>query len=360
MVFHRHFVQRNDFEILEWSPTGWGQKIYRSMPNRIRNTRLHNILALLLQTTWFRLSYREFRNIKEFGAKSVVTLAHGPEAWMARKVARKLRLPLVVFFHDWWPYLLQLHYGAPLWQRRMIERQFQRLYQECDLALCISEGMLSALGPQPHARVLYPIRDRTLVGSPVKAYTSAETLTILYAGNMSAGYGRQIRRLEQALRGHTQIRLVLIGNTEDWPDGASEELQRGGVLLNKWLPAEEWISHLRAADLFLVNLGFDIDPPEFTRTSFPSKLASYSGFAKPVVFWGPEQSTVIQFGRTHKMPLCCADKKPEEVVRLLERFASDAAYRKECEAAAGRLVGIFDPDKIHGQLLEAIQSIYEK
>ena len=112
----------------------------------------------------------------------VLTVAQGDAFGAARRFARRHHLPLVSIFHDWWPDMPALH---PRW-RAVLEHRFRELYELSDLAFCVSEGMKSAFGANPRARVLYPI--------PAKrgdAFTPQSTLPkrgdvfrVLYAGNL--------------------------------------------------------------------------------------------------------------------------------------------------------------------------------
>ena len=74
-------------------------------------------------------------------------------AMMAGNIARRLGVPLVASFNDWFDYGVIIHPRL----RGVVEKAFRHLYRSCDLALCTSEGMRDALGSNPNAHVLYPI-----------------------------------------------------------------------------------------------------------------------------------------------------------------------------------------------------------
>ena len=85
----------------------------------------------------------------------VFTLAYGSGCWVAQRYARRHGLPLIVRFDDWWPDIAEVHNPV----RKQLEQRFQELHRSADLSLCISEGMLKALGPHRNARVILPIPD---------------------------------------------------------------------------------------------------------------------------------------------------------------------------------------------------------
>src|SRR4029077_14086676 len=114
------------------------------------------------------------------GTRTVVlTLAHGSGCWVAQRYARRYRVPLIVRFDDWWPDIAEVH--TPV--RKKLEERFLELHRSADLSLCISEGMLKALGPHRNARFVLPIPDVEPIG-PSPSNDSADEFRVGYSGNM--------------------------------------------------------------------------------------------------------------------------------------------------------------------------------
>src|SRR6266705_1302714 len=114
------------------------------------------------------------------GTRTVVlTLAYRSGFWVAQRFARWHRLTLIVRFDVWWPDIAEVH--TPV--RKQLEQRFLELHRSADLSLCISEGMLKALGPHRNARVILPIPDAEPI-RPSQCEDSAGEYRVGYSGNM--------------------------------------------------------------------------------------------------------------------------------------------------------------------------------
>jgi Brp/Blh family beta-carotene 15,15'-monooxygenase len=99
---------------------------------------------------------------------------------MAGVLSRRLRVPLVGSFNDWFDYSIIL---APS-LRPALERKFRNFYRSCDLALCTSEGMREALGPHPNAIVHYPMGAERKEQIAKHRDRGDRPLRILYGGSV--------------------------------------------------------------------------------------------------------------------------------------------------------------------------------
>jgi hypothetical protein len=124
----------------------------------------------------------------------VLTLAYRSGCWVAQRYARRHGLPLAVRFDDWWPDIAPVH--APV--RKHLERRFLELHRSADLSLCISEGMLKALGPHRNARVILPIPDAEPI-RPSKCKDSAGEFRVGYSGNMFDYSGKHFATLDNRI-----------------------------------------------------------------------------------------------------------------------------------------------------------------
>ncbi|MEB3189195.1 MAG: glycosyltransferase family 4 protein, partial [Snowella sp.] len=156
IILHRHLSQLEQENVSvcplpdKVNHPSWIMKLLARL-ERTRWHRLGNDLAVLLNGwDWNRTINSSFSNASP---SLVLTVAHGDGCWAALRFARRHRLPLVTIFHDWWPDIPALH--SPL--KKIIERRFQHLYHQSDLALCVSEGMRQHLGSHLNSHVLYPI-----------------------------------------------------------------------------------------------------------------------------------------------------------------------------------------------------------
>jgi hypothetical protein len=91
-------------------------------------------------------------------------------------------------------------------------------------------------------------------------------------------------------------------------------------------------------------------------TSFPSKLPEFTQFGKPIVIWGPEYCSAVQWARPGHRALCVTDPSPTALRRVLERLASSSA-EQERFALSSRVAaqGDFNPERIQAQFLSALR-----
>jgi hypothetical protein len=167
LAMRRHFVEHRDFQVFvattaDFSETGISSlKLSRpAWLNKLSNTRLVRLVyhfEILFHA--IRLSPTVLHAAQEFRPQAVFTVADLTLSEQARKLAKMLKVPLIVNFQDWWP-RGQFYYDFEkpyFWARPILERRFRRLYREANLAFCTSEGMREFLGPHPNSHVLYPI-----------------------------------------------------------------------------------------------------------------------------------------------------------------------------------------------------------
>ena len=145
--------------------------------------------------------------VENFKPHVVLTLAECGLCHVARKTARRHRLPLVGLFLDWFP-VMRRHYGQTSTQPSL-SRRFRELYAACDLAFCTSDGMQEVLGPHPNSHVIYPMPGRHRV--PEKSWPpSTGTFRVVYVGSVENFYGRMLCSLIE------NIEATRPGNHHRW------------------------------------------------------------------------------------------------------------------------------------------------
>src|SRR3954471_12617530 len=227
VLMHRHLVNRSGIrlhilpaEYHEIIPHHFHSKI---VPRLMRTParRWAGDIDYLMHTT---LSLDKRLPAPPHGMRTVVlTLAYRSGCWVAQRYARRHRLPLIVRFDDWWPDIAELH--NPL--RKQLEQRFLELHQSADLSLCISEGMLKALGPHRNARVIFPIADAKAI-NPSKFLDSADEFRVCYTGNM-VDYSNMLADLAQLALKQTDVRIEFRGRPK-WPQALSREMTERDLL----------------------------------------------------------------------------------------------------------------------------------
>ena len=276
---YRHFVESGDFDfhsIVEASVTsnnyllagfsGWNRIV-----QRFTNTRLYpHVFALNCLVGARRQLKRVLRKASRIQPQAIVTVAYGSYAFLAPAVARRLNLPLITFFHDWWPDLTPSS-GI---SKRLLDNRFRALYRQSDLALCVCEQMRNELGPHKNAIVLQPIPAfKRPVHQPTDVGKTKKQFCLVYLGTLQGRYGGSMRNLTAFLINSPcdTLDLKVYGPATDWPEDALRAAQRSGIYLGAKHGAAA-AEALQGADAFLIVMNFDAVDRRRVRSSFPSKL----------------------------------------------------------------------------------------
>src|ERR1041385_8616172 len=251
----------------------------------------------------------------------VLTLAYGSGCWVAQRYARRHGLPLIVRFDDWWPDIARVH--SPV--RKQLERRFLELYQSADLSLCISDGMLNALGPRRNARVILPIPDVEQIRRS-ECKDSPGDFRVGYSGNMF-DYSDMLADLARLAVKQRDVRIEFRGRPR-WPQALMREM-RDRHLLHDFEPGPSYEDWLGSFDAYLVVMFFDAAQRRRTETCFATKLADYSRAGRPVVIWAPASSAVVQWARKSKAALCVTDPDARALLTALADLKRDTEFKRE-------------------------------
>jgi len=284
---------------------------------------------------------------------AILTVAHGDAYKSALRIAARMDLPLVAFYHDWWPDIPPL----PSVLRRREAREFRMAYDQSAIALCVSKQMRRQLREHPHAEILFPIpgfASATCSGKPIFANGNSRTFRIRYGGNL-AEYGPMLGEALVCVADLAGVRLEVRGNSPQWPVSLQERMKKSGNWLD-FIAGPQWQSWLQSSDAFLVPMVFDPAMRRRMETSFPSKLPEFTQFGKPIVIWGPEYCSAVQWARIGDRALCVTDPNPTALRRALERLAASPGEQERFALSArGAAEGDFNPERIEAQFLSALR-----
>jgi glycosyltransferase involved in cell wall biosynthesis len=354
IILHRHL---SNVPGLEYESYGFE-------PNQITtSSAIRRIMGRLAQTKAKRVAHDfwAWRNgrwldallqtsVPEPESSLVLTVAQGDAFGAACRFAHKHHLPLVTIFHDWWPDMASLH--APF--RRILEQSFQNLYRQSQLALCVSEGMRLELGDHPNAQVLYPIpANHKQVQAPLK---QGRNFKVLYFGNLHE-YGPMLAEALSEIREHSLVRLETRGVNPNWPDSFCSEMAQEGMW-HDFAPRAELERWIESADAFLVPMVFDPSMRRRMETSFPSKMVEMAQFGRPLVIWGPEYCSAVQWARRGDRALCVTDPDPKVLRRELEKLAaSPPEVLRLLSAARDAARTEFSYERIQSQFMESLRNV---
>jgi glycosyltransferase involved in cell wall biosynthesis len=299
---------------------------------------------------WPHMKFRQIeRAIAMYKPDILITLAENSICYVAKKLADKYQLPLAVLFLDWVP-IMDGHFGHKS-TISTLDRRFRQLYKECDLAFCTSDGMKEELGPHSNSHVIYPMPGKHSVPNSFSR-SKKEKFRLVYVGNAQGFYGRMLQELLHELRTHTEIEMIIVGPTQDWPDEDLLRAKKNGTCLG-FMPPNEAAEVLAGADALLVVMSFEREHELFMRTSFTTKFLDYSAFAKPVILWGPDYCTPSRLAMREEAALVVNSNSAQGVITAAKKLMDEPQEVARLCAASRRLSQtVFSPDRL--------QEIFEK
>ncbi len=355
IVMHRHLVERAPFDLHVASNADFANDLLIhtriKLPwwiDKLRKSRFgpacKNWITHYENFVWPLTGCRALeRAVEEFRPDVILTLADTGVSQMARKTARRHGLPLAVFFLDWMP-VLRGHYGHR-WAQGILSRRYRRLYAECNLAICTSDGMQETLGPHGNSHVVYPMPGRHVV--PEKVFPpKSEKFRLVYVGTAQIFYGKMLRRLWRELEKHPDLELKIVGPNGDWPVEDATKARAAGVCLGP-MPPEQAAEVIAGADAVLVVMSFEAEDEMIVRTSFTTKFLDYAAFGKPVILWGPSHCAPSRLATREEGALVVDDPGALWVVLALRELQESGERRTKLENAARRLSeNLFNPDRL--------------
>lgn len=363
MLLYRHLTQATSWDV-HIVPNPDDNKTHRwqtKLIKRLERTRFHrwshDLDIIDNGNNWNAIigNYcQQLSNSTRENNTIVLTVAHGNGCWAAQRFAQRYQLPLVTIFHDWFPDLPSLH--KPF--HDFLEKRFQKLYQQSNLTLCVSQGIKDALGSHSNSQVLYPIpallnKEITKQHQTKNDEQISSRLKVVYFGNLYE-YGPILAQLLEVTKNHPQIQVQVRGPRPNWPADFRSEMRDRQLWLD-FAPREELNDWLASADVFLVVMSFDPALRRRMETSFPSKLPEYAQFGKPIVIWGPEYCSAIHWGKEGDRALCITEASPKVVVAALQNLSMDLSQR-EHYASQAQLAAQqeFNPVNLQQQFMDAI------
>jgi len=286
--------------------------------------------------------------VHSFRPDVVMTVAHGFWHIQARKVAKKFELPLVSFFQDWWPDFPDV----PLAFRSRVERQFRKTCAESAVAICVSDGMRRELGEPENAFVIHDAPSFTAGENTPRDFQLP--LRVAYFGNLSE-YGPLIESALRAFERSQRVRLEVFGARPLWTKGASDAFRSRGLYHGFILP-NDLAKSLHDFQAALVVMSFAPSHRRRMTTSFPSKLIDAMQLGLPVIIWGPEYCSAVNWARNGDRALCVTDSNASALLEALEELAaSPSELRRLAKSAVGAAATDFNYEAIQLRFMDALR-----
>lgn len=367
MTFYRHFVERDDFDIFVASlPSSFGSlslsysRISFDLPSwwlRIRRTRFYSFACTLeALLADFYLPPKLLSAARRFKPDCIFTMA-GSWHWsalVARTLAKRLNIPLISSFNDWYDYPNLP--GHPL-SRNLIKFKFVNFYKSSDLALCTSEGMRSALGRHPNAHILYPT-GAVADSRPGTLNTDrSPAVTVLFAGGLGEWHGPMLESLiTRASVIAPTLNFRIFGSNPSWTDHFDSWVSSNGIYGGQ-IPFERLRLEAQQADILLLPMSFSKRDKIIQQTSFKTKLLDYISFARPILIWAPSYSSAVKAAQEFDAAQCVESSDPNDCIdALLALGALPARLEQLVQNGRNMYESRFNPELIHRHLCSLINS----
>jgi hypothetical protein len=368
MAFYRHFVEQKGFEIavatdypgMDKFKAPYEVTTFETPPwlKRIQKTRLSQWAHGFQHLYGGRnIPLNVLTAAKRFKPDLILTIG-GSWTWstdMAWQLSRRLKVPLVGSFNDWFDYGTICHPAL----KPMLEARFREFYRSCGLALCTCEGMKEALGQHRNALLHYPAGAR-LTPAPANP-GSPGPFRVLFGGNLGDWYGRMLEELVTAARqpGNPEIEFVFFGSNPSWSAEFDTYARAEGIFRGQ-VPFERLRHEAFFSDCLLLPMGFDEKDKQVESTSFKTKFLDYLAFQRPIMVWGPDYSSAVKTAREFDSAQVCTSPNAAECLSKLLSLSQDKQRQAALMSNAGKMYEArFNPDKIHQTFLYACQDLVE-
>jgi glycosyltransferase involved in cell wall biosynthesis len=284
-------------------------------------------------------SLRTLRALPEFSTNSIDALQKGfqpevvlalmqvqPYYHLAYRYAKAHNLPLVLIVHD----IPETFEEVAGWaKKRQIARNVAA-YTYATQRLCISPQMADHLEDVYGCpgEILYPSRSEELTprsSLESKTLKEAGCLTLGYAGTLSYGYGEQLQQMIPVFQ-QTQTKLRIYSHDLSFP-------QIPGLVTYCGYAAtadDTWRRIKSECDAVILPYAWSEDPTlrNLYQTHFPSKLSEYLALGMPVLVFGPEYATGVQWGLSNpESVLVMTQNQPDQWAQVLDRVQESSDLR---------------------------------
>jgi glycosyltransferase involved in cell wall biosynthesis len=299
---------------------------------RIEGTRAGGPLGTLESALARRLEGQIAAACAREGATAVHSVAHSSDFWPALRAARRLGLPFLVTVHDDLRYVLRFRPDRALAQRRLGEA-WREAHGRFTIGTKIGDEYSARYGTRPYTVVTDGLRDDQIAARPARP----EGMRVYFAGLFHRAYIESVPRFAAGLEelGSSSFTLRCGALPAEL-----DAVALGATVLP--FAAEAAVdADLRAADLLYMPLPFGAEYRDFFRYSLSTKMVTYLGSGKPIVYHGPREGAAYELLAEHDAAIVVDTLDPPAIAAALEegvaRYAETAANALELARAQFRL-----------------------
>jgi hypothetical protein len=294
----------------------------RSRPSmgRLEHTRLAPGLTGL-DVAYQRRFARDLRDAAmEWRAQAVHSVAHSVDFWQAFRVSQELGLPYLLSVHDDLRYALR---GSPV--RRLALSRLGKAWRAADARFVITDQLGTEYRERYGDRGFSVVTDglESIADRPPEPTDS--TLHVYFLGAYHATYRDNFDALLAAL---ARLRA-------EQPEREVSLTWRGGGLpfehesevpteIRGFAPQDALQREAGGADLLYLPLPFGRAHRDLVRFSLSTKLVTYLGTGRPILYHGPKEAAAARLLIEHDAAIVVDSPRPEDLVAALDQKLPEA------------------------------------
>ncbi len=236
---------------------------------------------------------------------------------IAHRVARQIDARFVLSIHDApWYKRLPVQWGNGTFFKALADA-----WADADARIVISEEMGKAFCDRYGDRDFDVVTDglESVADRPIDRLR--HELAVYFAGSIHLAHHENFRILMEAIdsirqTGRWRPRLLLRGS--DIPDGR----RRDYVEAWPWAGDAAIAREAESADLLYLPLPFSERHSAFTDLSLPTKLVTYLGSGRPILYHGPLRSAAARLLREHGAAFLVNEQDPARLAQRLDAWLS--------------------------------------
>ena len=282
---------------------------------RLEHTRLAPSLTAL-DVAYERRLARNLRGAAvAWRAQAVHSVAHAVDFWPALRVARELRLPYLLSVHDDLRYALR---GSPV--RRPALRRLGEAWRAADARFVITDRLGTEYCERYGDRGFSVVTDGLESIAERPPEPSDSTLHVYFMGAYHTAYRENFDALLAALarlragRPEREVSLTWRGGGLPFEHESEVPTEVRG-----FGPEDAPQREAAAADLLYLPLPFGRAHRDFVKFSLSTKLVTYLGTGRPILYHGPEEAAAARLLIQHDAAIVVNSPRPEDVAAALER-----------------------------------------
>jgi glycosyltransferase involved in cell wall biosynthesis len=107
-----------------------------------------------------------------------------------------------------------------------------------------------------------------------------------------------------------------------------------GIVVTGWLSQAELARQLFRADILFLPYSFSTTSQQAVKTAFPSKAADYMAAGKPIVVFGPRNSSLVRYASEEGFAEIVTEFSEAALARAIQKVALSASYSAKLAARA--------------------------